>query len=198
LIYASLNGAVLVLLEHISSANAGSITGGVMAIERDDASGGDDQYVLRAVTKTRDGQYVLRANNPDYADLPATEEIRTRARLKAIIDALDMSIGQSFSREDIPALFGETFNPGSWNAGHVTLEPRKAHVLLVTLNKQGKADEQERAGDRRARQARDRHPPLRARGETQCRQGCAVHLLRQGDLPVAQGQWSDERDLHSV
>jgi hypothetical protein len=47
---------------------------------------------------------------------------------------------QSFAREDIPALFGEAFNPGSWNVGHVVLNQQKAHILLVTLNKQGKAE----------------------------------------------------------
>jgi hypothetical protein len=129
------------LLEHVTPSNAGSITGTVMAIERDDARSGEDQYVLRVVVKTRDGQYMLRANNSDYADMPATDEMRTRARLRAIIDPLDLAVGQSFQREEIPPLFGETFNPGNWNAGHVVLEDRKVHALLVTLNKQGKASE---------------------------------------------------------
>jgi superfamily II DNA or RNA helicase/SAM-dependent methyltransferase/SOS-response transcriptional repressor LexA len=127
------------LLEHLTPTNAGSITGTVMAIERDDASSGEDQYVLRVVVKTRDGKYVLRANNPDYPDMPATDEMRTRARLRAIVDPLDLAVGQSFQREEIPPLFGETFNPGNWNAGHVVLDDKKVHVLLVTLNKQGKS-----------------------------------------------------------
>jgi superfamily II DNA or RNA helicase/SAM-dependent methyltransferase len=129
------------LLEHVTPTNAGSITGAVMAIERDDARSGEDQYVLRVVVKTRDGQYVLRANNPEYVDVPATDEMRTRARLKAIVDPLDLAVGQPFQREHIPLLFGETFNPGNWNAGHVVLAQKGAHVLLVTLNKQGKASE---------------------------------------------------------
>ena len=128
------------LLELISPARAGSITGNVVAIERQDESG-DNQYLLRAVTKTRDGQYVLKANNPDYEDMPATDEMLTRARLRGVIDPLDLAVGQLFQREDIPALFGEEFNPGNWNVGHVTLNDKKAHVLLVTLNKQGKAEE---------------------------------------------------------
>ncbi|MDZ7811013.1 MAG: DUF3427 domain-containing protein [Arhodomonas sp.] len=41
-------------------------------------------------------------------------------------------------REEIPALFGHEFNPGNWHAGHVVLDDIPAHVLLVTLNKQGK------------------------------------------------------------
>lgn len=129
------------LLELVSSSNAGSITGTVMAIERQDEAGGDNQYLLRVVTKTKDGSYILKANNPAYEDLQATDDMRTLARLKAVVDPLDLVVGQVFSREDIPPLFGESFNPGSWNVGHVVLNDKKAHVLLVTLNKQGKAQE---------------------------------------------------------
>lgn len=128
------------LLELVSSASAGSITGSTMAIERQDEAG-DDQYLLRVVTKTRDGRYILKANNPDYADLEANEHMRTFARLKAVLDPLDLSVGRAFLREDIPELFGETFNPGNWNVGHVVLRDKKAHVLLVTINKQGKAED---------------------------------------------------------
>jgi len=128
------------LLELITPSRAGSITGSVVAIERQDDSG-DNQYLLRVVTKNRDGQYILKANNPDYEDLPATDDMRTLARLRNIIDPLDLAIGESFMREDIPPLFGEAFNPGNWNVGHVVLAPKKAHILLVTINKQGKADE---------------------------------------------------------
>lgn len=128
------------LLELMSPTRAGSITGNVVAIERQDESG-DNQYLLRVVTKTRDGQYVLKANNPAYEDMRATDEMRTLARLRGVVDPLDLAVGQSFQREEIPALFGEVFNPGSWNVGHVTLNDKKAHVLLVTLNKQGKAEE---------------------------------------------------------
>ena len=127
------------LLELITPSRAGSITGSVVAIERQDDSG-DNQYLLRVVTKNRDGQYILKANNPNYADLPATDDMRTLARLRNIIDPLDLAIGESFMREDIPALFGESFSPGNWNVGHVVLAQQKAHVLLVTLNKQGSAD----------------------------------------------------------
>ncbi|SBT08882.1 Type III restriction protein res subunit [Candidatus Accumulibacter aalborgensis] len=128
------------LLEHLGAGSAGSITGCVLAIERQDEAG-DDQYLLRAVSRTADGGYLLKASNPDYHDLPATDEMRTLARLKAVIDPLEMAIGQAWLREEIPSLFGETFNAGNWNSGHVTLKAQKAHVLLVTLNKQGKAED---------------------------------------------------------
>ncbi|MEO5697009.1 MAG: DUF3427 domain-containing protein, partial [Burkholderiaceae bacterium] len=129
------------LLELVSASSAGSITGTVMVIERQEEAGGDNQYLLRVVTKAKSGQYILKANNAMYEDLPANDEMRTLARLKAVVDPLDLVVGHSFAREEIPGLFGETFNPGSWNVGHVVLNDKKAHVLLVTLNKQGKAQE---------------------------------------------------------
>jgi superfamily II DNA or RNA helicase/SAM-dependent methyltransferase len=129
------------LLELLTPSKAGSITGSVMAIERQDTVASDNQYLLRVVTKSRDGRYILKANNPDYDDLEATDDIRTLARLRTVIDPLDLAIGQPFSREDIPPLFGDVFNPGIWNSGHVALNDKKAHVLLVTLSKRGKAEE---------------------------------------------------------
>ena len=93
------------------------------------------------VTKTPDGRYILKANNPEYEDLEATQAMRTIARLRAVLDPLELAVGESFMREEIPALFGENFNPGSWNTGHVVLADQKAHILLVTLNKQGKAED---------------------------------------------------------
>ena len=129
------------LLELISPTRAGSITGQVVAIERQDESG-DSQYLLRVVTKTPDGQYVLKANNPDYEDLIATDDMRSLARLRGVIDPLDLAVGNEFLREEIPPLFGESFNPGNWHAGHVVLAEKNAHILLVTLNKQGKAEDQ--------------------------------------------------------
>ena len=125
------------LLERITPEKAGKITGTTMAIERQD-EGGDNQYLLRVVTKQTDGQYVLRANNPDYEDLPADESMRTFARLKAVIDPFDLAIGQTFMREEIPPLFGENFKHGSWNQGHIVLREQGVHILLVTLNKQGR------------------------------------------------------------
>lgn len=132
------------LLEFVTPGSAGSITGNTMAIERQDEAG-DNQYLLRVVTKRADGTYALKANHPAYEDIIVDDELResfrTRARLKAVIDPLELAIGEAFMREDIPALFEETFNPGSWNSGHVVLNDRNAHLLLVTLNKQGKAED---------------------------------------------------------
>lgn len=71
----------------------------------------------------------------------ATDDMRTLARLRAVIDLLDLALGQRFMREEIPTLFGEVFNAGSWNSGHVALNDKKVHVLLVTLSKRGKAED---------------------------------------------------------
>lgn len=75
----------LLLLEWITSSNAGSITGLTMAIEIQDEAG-DDQYVLRVVKKQANGQYLLVANNPDYSDMLANENMNTFARLKFVLN----------------------------------------------------------------------------------------------------------------
>jgi superfamily II DNA or RNA helicase/SAM-dependent methyltransferase len=128
------------LLELMSPTRAGSITGNVMVIEQQDDAG-DYQYLLRVVAKTPEGGYMLKANNPDYANMLATDSMRTLARFKAIVDPLEFAVGQSFAREKIPELFGCEFNPGNWHSGHVVLGEGKVHVLLVTISKQGKAED---------------------------------------------------------
>ncbi|MBA4503699.1 DUF3427 domain-containing protein [Marinobacterium marinum] len=128
------------LLEQITPENAGSISNQTMAIERQDGAG-DNQYLLRKVLKNKDGSYTLRANNPDYDDLIADESMVTFARFKGILDPLELKVGQDFMREEIPPLFGAEFNPGNWQSGHVVLKDPQVQVLLVTLNKQGKASD---------------------------------------------------------
>ena len=135
-----INDGDYLLLERITPGRAGSITGSTMLVERIDDTG-NAQYLLRKVQKDPDGSYRLHATNPDYEDMSATGELNTFARFKTIIDPLALAVDQSLMREDIPELFGVEFNPGNWNVGHVVLEEQKAHILLVTLNKQGKAKE---------------------------------------------------------
>jgi hypothetical protein len=73
----------------------------------------------------------------------ATEDMATFARLKDVIDPMDLHLHQSFMREEIPALFGLEFNTGAWQAGHVCPNGSEDQFILVTLNKQGKnADHQ--------------------------------------------------------
>ncbi len=77
------------LLEHIASNHAGSITGDTVVIEREDTSG-DDQYLLRVVTKSPDGRYILKATNPDYEDIAADDSMRTLARLRGVLDPAEI------------------------------------------------------------------------------------------------------------
>ncbi len=172
------------LLERVTATRAGSISGQTMAIERLDEAG-DGQYLLRVVHKNPDGSYRLQANNPDYPDLPASEEMHTFARLKAILDPLELAVGQSFMREAIPALFGVAFNPGNWNSGHVVLNAQHAHVLLVTLNKQGQAEAHRyqdffRDDEHFHWQSQNQTGPEDKRGQAliqHARLGIAVHLF---------------------
>ncbi len=73
----------LLLLEAVTPTSAGSITGNTMAIEMQDESG-DNQYLLRVVEK-KDGNYWLKARNPDYKTIPTNESMRTFARLKQVL-----------------------------------------------------------------------------------------------------------------
>jgi len=128
------------LLELIHSQSAGSISNNIVAIESQDEAG-DDQYLLRYVKKRSDSGYDLVANNPDYPLFQASDSMRTFARLKAVISPLDMALHQYFKREEIPPLFGHTFNIGSWQSGHVSIKDDLNQYLFVTLNKQGKLQE---------------------------------------------------------
>lgn len=134
------NDGDYLLLEYRIANNDLGINGKVMVIEKRDAVSGQNQYLLRLITEASDGTYILKANNPAYADLRADKDMRMVAELKAVIDPLEFAIGEPIKREDIPALFGEVFNPGNWNSGHVVLQDGSVHVLLVTLNKQGKSE----------------------------------------------------------
>ncbi len=61
-------------------------------LEAQDA--GDDQYLLRTVTKSPDGRYILKAANPDYPNYEADDEMRTLARLKGVLDPEDIQINE--------------------------------------------------------------------------------------------------------
>ncbi|ASD68947.1 DEAD/DEAH box helicase family protein [Pseudoalteromonas piscicida] len=78
----------LLLLERITSSNAGSITNTTIAIERFD-SAGDEQFLLRDVRKQINAQgevtYLLVARNPEYAVMEANDEFVTFARLREVL-----------------------------------------------------------------------------------------------------------------
>jgi len=132
-----INDGDLLLLELITPSTAGSISNQVVAIEHIDV-GGDRQYLLRNVKKNAPNDYTLTAWNNDYEDLQASDEMRTFARFRGLIDPVDFHLGKQLMREEIPPLFGMEYNIGLWNSGHVCPKDIADQILLVTLNKQGK------------------------------------------------------------
>jgi len=76
----------LLLLEWVTPTSAGTISNLTMAIERTDATG-DNEYLLRVVKKQADGQYLLHANNPDFSDKLATDDMKTFARFVRVVDS---------------------------------------------------------------------------------------------------------------
>jgi len=75
----------LLLLEWVTPTSAGGISNLTMAIERLDETG-DSEYLLRVIKKQPNGQYLLQANNPDYSDKLATQEMKTFARFIRIVE----------------------------------------------------------------------------------------------------------------
>ncbi len=71
------------LLEWIGADSAGSIGQQTVVIER--TNWDEDSYLLRQVIKGSDGGYRLRAFNPDYPDIDAQDDMRTLARLVAVL-----------------------------------------------------------------------------------------------------------------
>jgi superfamily II DNA or RNA helicase/SAM-dependent methyltransferase len=183
------------LLERTNTSSNEFIEEAVIVVEHFNVETGR-QYLLRRVTKAIDGRCVLMANNKDYVDLKLNDQIRNIAKLQAVIDSFDLIVGKSFMREDIPKLFGESFNPGNWNAGHIILKEQKAHILLVTINKQGKA-ENHRYLDRWINdtefhwQSQNSTTPTSMRGRELIdhkKLGIAVHLfVRQTKLQAGKG-----------
>jgi hypothetical protein len=126
------------LLENLSKQDIRGVVGSTLVIERGGTYGEENQYLLRTLRENDADAYALDGAVADA--LPGNSE-RVRARLKAVIAPIDMEIGRFLFREDVPALFSETFNPGNWNSGHIVLNSKHAHILFVTLNKQGHADD---------------------------------------------------------
>lgn len=119
-------------------------------------SASPEQLVGRTVLVelTRDGQrfpalkvlqwmgsgFVLRSTGADTEDIPGTRDMVIVAELVERVDPaawnpIAGSIGSQYRREHIAPLFGEAYNRGNWDAGHVSLVDDT--VLLVTLAGEG-------------------------------------------------------------
>ena len=87
----------------------------------------------------RDGAgFRLDSTNPAYPPIVGQREMTVAARLvrklaQREINPLAARIGERFKRQDIPPLYGLEYNPGNWQAGHVSIAPHV--VLFVTLTK---------------------------------------------------------------
>jgi superfamily II DNA or RNA helicase/HKD family nuclease len=82
--------------------------------------------------------YVLQSFNPSVAPIHGESNMRPVARLVEKLDQQDINplaprIGEQFKSTEVPALYGEVYNPGNWRSGHVSL---KSYVILfVSLEK---------------------------------------------------------------
>ena len=84
-----------------------------------------------------------------FRQQPQTEDVKKKAKLAnhpgKTLHSEDRDLSrylfEPLMREEIPPIFGLSFNPGSWNSGHVTPQGESLQILLVTLIKTGKAKE---------------------------------------------------------
>jgi len=123
------------LLERITSNNAGSNNGKIIAIEQQGDSG-DDHYLLRRIEKIRDGEYQLIAQNLEYSPMIADDGMKPFARLRDVIDVDDILLHQEFYKKDVAGFFGLEYKEGLWKMpGHVCPKESEDQFLFVTLNK---------------------------------------------------------------
>jgi superfamily II DNA or RNA helicase/diadenosine tetraphosphate (Ap4A) HIT family hydrolase/HKD family nuclease len=90
------------------------------------------------VLRREGGGYVLQSNNPSIAPIHGESNMRPVARLVKRLDQQDINplalkIGEQFKSTDVPALYGEVYNPGNWRSGHVSL--KNYVILFVSLEK---------------------------------------------------------------
>jgi len=100
--------------------------------------GSGHEFLVRNLEAGKGGGFVLTARNPSYPSIQLTPEIVLIAKLKGILDPLELQLHRIFMRAEIPPLFGLEFNKAIWETGHVCPKGTTDQILLVTLNKQGK------------------------------------------------------------
>lgn len=96
-----------------------------LEVARDDIDPAQDRLLFSRDEASRGDLHVVRGGGPGGA-------WESRARLlPAEFNRLEPHVGTWFRRDAVPELFGEIFNQGNWNNGHVTLEDDT--ILFVTL-----------------------------------------------------------------
>ncbi len=131
----AVNDGELVLLRWVRDRSRADLVGHRVLVEYD--GGGGPTAALKDLDRDGSG-YVLRSANPVVAPIRATGDMRVVAEYvrkvaEREVNPLAEHIGTSFRRQDIPPLYGQTFNPGNWNSGHVSLGDDV--VLFITLHK---------------------------------------------------------------
>jgi SOS-response transcriptional repressor LexA len=129
------------VMEQVSYGDIRKLIGSTVGLERINQEG-NAEYLLRMILEQGSGELKLHATNPGYNDIDISSDINVFARLVNIISPLNLRVGEVFMRAEIPELFGTEFNGSVWNTGHVALKDQKAHILLVTLNKQSAKKDQ--------------------------------------------------------
>jgi hypothetical protein len=125
----------LLLFEWARGVSAGDLVGERVLVELTEPGG--TAAALKLLE--RDGpDFRLLSANPGFPPVPGDSHLQVVARLRqrldqSAINPLAHRIGQAFKREDIAPLYGQPYNPGNWQSGHVSV-PGQA-VLFVTLQK---------------------------------------------------------------
>jgi SOS-response transcriptional repressor LexA len=125
------------LLLEWASGSAADHVGEIVLVERFDA--GAAAVALKRLERD-DGGFRLVSTNPAHPTIAGDRSLRVAARLLRRLDQADINplagaIGQAFTRSQVPPLYGQEFNPGNWNSGHVSIDG--AAVLFITLDKTG-------------------------------------------------------------
>ena len=113
----------LLLLEWARGVSAGDLVGERVLVEFTERSG--TAAALKLLERAGSG-FELRSSNPVYPPVPGGPQMRVVARLRQRLDQfainqLAPSIGRSFKRMDVAPLYGQPYNPGNWQSGHVSL-----------------------------------------------------------------------------
>jgi hypothetical protein len=123
------------LFEWITGGSARDYVGQLVLVETTDKSGAAGTL---KVLRRENGVYTLVSTNPEIPPIEGRSDMHPVARLVSKLDQQEINplaprIGEQFKSMDVPALYGEVYNPGNWRSGHVSL---KQHVILfVSLQK---------------------------------------------------------------
>ncbi len=123
------------LMRWIRSESLADLVGQVVLVEK--GVGAARAPALKRLTRDGGG-FALVSDHAGDAAIAADGTVRVVGRLIRRLDQREFNplakhLHQQFRREEIAPLYGQEFNPGNWNSGHVTLHGRI--VLLTTLDK---------------------------------------------------------------